>query len=171
MYRKLAIIIALIGIFTIQAFAQDKAPDFTLKDLSGKKVKISDQLANGPVVIDFWAMWCKPCKESLPHLNELYKTFNERGVQVYAVSTDNPKSQSKIKPFIKSGKYEFEVLLDPNNEYRKLFGGTAIPFTVVIAQDGTIAYQHLGYVPGDEKKLTEMVEKLLIEKSVGETSE
>ena len=142
--------------------AAERAPDFTLMDLDGKRVKLSDAIKKGPVLIDFWATWCKPCLQELPHVNELYRKHREQGLQVFAITIDSPKSQSKVKPFIKGQGYEFTVLLDQDSEARKLFGGKDVPLTILIDRKGEVVFRHLGYVPGDEKSLEEKVGKLVI---------
>ncbi|MDP8227854.1 MAG: TlpA disulfide reductase family protein [Candidatus Electryoneaceae bacterium] len=152
------VLIVVLSISTV--YAQDNAPDFTLTDINGQIVQLSERLQQGPVLIDFWATWCKPCKQELPHVNRISEQFADSGLQVWAVSTDNARSQSRIKPFIRSKQYTFDVMLDPNQEVRRLFGGVSIPFTVLIAQSGEIVYQHLGYVAGDEVDLIEAVEAL-----------
>ncbi len=138
----------------------EQAPDFTLLDLDGKRIKLTDALKKGPVLIDFWATWCKPCLQALPHVNDLYKQYRNQGLQTFAITIDSPKSQSKVKPFIKGSGYEFQILLDQDMEVRKLFGGKDVPLTVLIDKNGQVVFRHLGYVPGDEKYLAEKVGSL-----------
>lgn len=151
-------LVLLISILSSSAVAVDKAPDFSLKNMAGKKFVLSDALRDGPVLLDFWATWCKPCLKALPHLDMINQTYADSNLQVYAVSIDNPRSQSKVKPYIKGKKYTFGVLLDPDQEARKLFGGTSVPLTVLIVPSGEVIYKHLGYITGDEKKLVESIE-------------
>jgi len=136
------------------AFAADKAPDFSLKDVDGKTHKLSKLLKEGPILLDFWATWCKPCLEELPMIEKIEQAYRKDGLRVVAVSVDNTKSRSKVKPLIKAEGWDnFLVLLDETMEVRRLFGGTTMPFTALIAPSGEILYSHVGYVPGDEKKL------------------
>ncbi|MFH0765393.1 MAG: TlpA disulfide reductase family protein [Calditrichota bacterium] len=141
--------------------AADKAPDFTLPDMDGNKFKLSEKLKQGPVLLDFWATWCKPCTQELPEIERLYKTYADKGLQVTTISLDNPKSKSKVKPFVKGAGYTFGVLYDTNSETRSLFGGNTIPLTMLISQEGMIVYRHLGYNAGDEKELEQAVRLLL----------
>ncbi len=141
--------------------AENKAPDFTLKNLKNERFTLSDHIGKGPILLDFWAFYCKPCLEALPELDRLHHEYSEQGLQVITVSIDNPKSSKKVRPFVGSRKFGFEVLLNPDKEVRKLFGGINIPFTVLINNDGEIVYNQLGSKPGDEETLEKEVKKLL----------
>ena len=160
MHRFIILLALTAALFTSSGLAADRAPDFALPDVNGDKLRLYDRLKDGPILVDFWATWCKPCIQELPMLDEIFKTYSPQGLQVWAISTDNPRSSSKVKPFTRGEGFQFTVLMDTDLEVRKLFGGTAMPLTVLIAPSGEIAYQHLGYVPGDEKLLTEQVVNL-----------
>jgi len=125
-HSMIILILTVVFLITQTGFAK-QAPDFSLKDLKGKTVKLSDQLENGPVLIDFWATYCKSCLHEMPLLNEILKKYRDRGLQMLAISTDSPKSAAKVRPYINSSDYEFTVLLDSKQEVRRLFGGTATP--------------------------------------------
>ncbi|MDK9700659.1 MAG: TlpA family protein disulfide reductase [bacterium] len=150
-------------------FAQDKAPSVTLKGFDGNAVELSQYWENGPVLIDFWATWCTPCKESLPHFDEIYAKYKDKGLQVLAISVDAPKSMSKVQPFIVGEGFTFTTLLDPNSEGLKAFGAKNIPHTVLVGKGGKILHTKFGYLPGDEEKLEEEVKKALAEIAVPES--
>jgi peroxiredoxin len=141
------------------------APDFELKDLAGKRVKLSTLTASGKVVlIDFWATWCVPCIAALPHLDKLHREFSDKGLVVLSISTDGPQTQAQVRSLVKREKLTMPVLLDPEG---KVFGalnprGTN-PFTLIVDRDGKIAESHEGYNSGDERKYREWVERLLAE--------
>ncbi|MBN1825463.1 MAG: TlpA family protein disulfide reductase [Candidatus Eisenbacteria bacterium] len=137
------------------------APDFKLKNLSGEEVALSQKLAGGPVLIDFWATWCKPCLRALPGTEELHKKYADRGLTVLTVNVDSPRSSAKVRSYVKSKGYSFEVLLDANSEMMRLYHFKSIPQVFLVDADGTIAYSHLGYAPGNERRLAEEIEKLL----------
>ncbi len=161
MQRPLLWILTTILIASSGLYAGQRAPDFTLLSIDGDKFKLSERLEKGPVLIDFWATWCKPCLQAMPHLDRITGLYAERGLQVASISIDNPRSRSKVKPFIRCSGYSFEVLLDGDMEARRLFGGTNIPLTLLISGSGEVVYQRLGYVPGDENTLIQEIEKLL----------
>ncbi|MFQ5601529.1 MAG: TlpA disulfide reductase family protein, partial [Candidatus Krumholzibacteriia bacterium] len=82
-----------------------------LEDVDGRRADLSSYLGTGPVVLDFWATWCKPCLAAFPELNELYEDLEPRGLQVVGINEDGPRNASKIKPFMKSHGYTFPVVL------------------------------------------------------------
>jgi len=153
------IILPLILLTTLTASAGN-APDFTLKDLKGNKVTLSNMLKDGPILIDFWATWCKSCLHELPLIDQIGDRYRAQGLQIVAISTDGPKTAARVRPFVKSTGYDFTVLLDSQQEVRRLFGGTSTPYTVLISQSGEIVYSHLGYVPGDELKIEAKISEL-----------
>ena len=148
--------------------AEGKAPDFALPNIDGREVKLADLLARGPVIIDFWATWCKPCIKGFPALQQIHDKYKEQGLTVIAISVDSPKSQSRVGPFIKSQKYTFEVLLDSEGKVARKYNAVAIPRTVVVNPDGQIVYTSVGYRPSNEEKLDETVRSILPKKVSGE---
>lgn len=137
------------------------APDFALPNLDGKDVKLSQLLTRGPVILDFWATWCKPCIKGFPALQQIHDKYKERGLTVLAVSVDSPKSRSRIAPFIASQKYTFEVLLDTEGKVAQKYNAVAIPRTVVISPEGQIVYTSVGYKPTNEEMLDQAVKAVL----------
>ncbi len=172
------IVVALAGLIALVAAPSEilagrlaiggDAPDFTLKNLAGEKVTLSEALENGPVLLDFWALWCKPCLKALPSTSALHDEFSEKGLTVLAINTDSPRSAAKVKPYIKTKHYSMEVLLDPNQKLQRLYRFNSIPQVYLIAQDGSIAYSQLGYSPALEERLESEVVKLFTTKSAPE---
>ncbi len=159
--RKLILLTASVFILTSTVDLAFSAVDFTLEDMNGKIFILKDHIGQGPILIDFWATWCTPCKNSLPHLQTLMQKYEKQGLTVITISIDSPKSQSKIKPYVLAKKFTFPVLLDPNSEVLKQFKGNSVPFQVIIGKDGNVVETHIGYNPGDEKVLEEKMVKLL----------
>ena len=162
----LILTVALIGMVS----AEQKVPDFSLKSINGENFNLYERLEQGPVLIDFWATWCKPCLQALPEINRFHEIYSDSSLQIITISTDNPRSRSKVKPFVRGAGYRFEVLLDTDMEVRRFFGGTTIPLTVLIDRKGEIKYRHLGYSPGDEKELEKAILELLHPPTPGEPS-
>ena len=149
--------------------AQDRVPNLRLKMLNGKHAKLHDFLKDGPMIIDFWATWCEPCKKQMRYLNLFYTHFKSIGFNVLAVNTDSPKSMSKVKPYIRTKGFDFHVAVDPNSQVYKKLKIQQMPTTIIIDQDGSVVYRHKGYVPGDEvgilKAITDLLDKKGIEYS------
>ncbi|MFH1195946.1 MAG: TlpA disulfide reductase family protein [bacterium] len=142
-----------------------KAPNFQLENLDGDLISLKENLGNGPILLSFWATWCKPCIEELGHIQKIYSSLEKNGLKVFAISTDNEKSVAKVKPFIKSSNYDFTVLLDTDGETARDYFTVAVPFTVILDKNGKIVYTHSGYKKGDELKVEEIIKNLLENKS------
>ncbi len=139
-----------------------KAPGFSLKDLDRKEVVLDSLLGSGPIVIDFWATWCKPCIIALDHMRDIYKEYKEKGLTVVAINEDDPRNVAKVKPMVASHRWDFLVLLDPGKEVKRLYHVAAFPTTFVLDHEGNVMNRHVGYVPGSEKELKKEIEKLLL---------
>ena len=155
-------------------YAEDnKAADFTLPNLKGEDVTLSDLLARGPVIVDFWATWCKPCIQAFPGLQKLLDEYKDRGLTIVAISVDGPKTRSRVEPFIRSKEYGFEVLLDTQGRVARRYNAVAIPRTVLVNPDGEIAFAAVGYRPSNHDLIEEALVPLLPPESAkgGETAE
>jgi cytochrome c biogenesis protein CcmG/thiol:disulfide interchange protein DsbE len=170
-FSKLVLFFLFLFIFPFSVQSQDKktlAPNFVAKDLDGKKVELKEVLANGPVLVSFWATSCKPCIKELSELQKVYKKYREKGFEILAIDGDGPRSISKVKPMVKGLKWEFPVLWDESKDVSRKFHVLGIPHTVLIDTSGEIRYTHTTYRPGDEEVMKKKIEELLDEQ--GETS-
>lgn len=140
-------------------------PAVTLKTMDGKTVR-TDTLSNGgkPFIISFFATWCKPCNRELDAISEEYENWQEEtGVKIFAVSIDEAQNTNKVKPLVTNHGWTFDVLLDPNSDFRQALGIQMIPFTVICDGKGKIVYKHNGYTDGAETELIAKVRELLKE--------
>ena len=164
---RLSLLLIFVVVISSTLLAQDntelsgrKAPNFKLVNLEGKFVELNKETGNGPVLLSFWATWCKPCLEEMVEFNKIYKEYKEKGFKLLAISTDAEKSVAKVKPYIKSKGYGFPVLLDTNNEVARKYYAQQMPYSVLLDKNGNIVYTHLGYMRGDEQKVKSLVAKL-----------
>ena len=147
-------------------FGQDnstisKIPNIDIKLLNGKTTNIYKLLESGPLLMDFWATWCKPCKQVMKHLNEFHNDYKDQGFQVLMINQDTPRSLGKVKAYINSKDYDFLVSTDPNQQIAKKLNGQIMPNLLLIKKDGTIQWRHQGYMPGEEKEIKQKIEELL----------
>jgi len=142
---------------TTFSFSQESRslPNVKVKTLAGDAFNISDlDNNNKPMVISFWATWCKPCKKELNNISEVYEDWQkETGVKLVAVSIDDTRSMSKVAPYINASDWEYEVYLDPNKDLCRLLGVSTVPHTFLLNGKKEIVWQHRGYVEGDEEAL------------------
>lgn len=143
--------------------AAAQIPSVVIKDIEGKAVKTDTLSNNGkPFIIDFFATWCKPCNRELTAIADVYEDWQkETGVKVIAVSIDQAQNINKVKPLVDNHGWPYEVLLDPNGEFKRALGVQMIPFTIIVDGKGNIAYKHNGYTDGAEDELIEKVRELI----------
>ena len=141
--------------------AAKTAPEFTLTNLDGEEVTLSELLEDGPVIVDFWATWCKPCIKAFPELQEIFDKYENCGLTLLAISIDGPRSTSRVGSLIKSKGNTFEVLLDPSQKVARKFHVTSVPRTVLINTDGEVTYAVTGYRPTNHDELDQAVATLL----------
>ena len=159
-------LILIFGLIFSTLLAQDKVPNMRLKMINGKYAKLYDFLKDGPMIIDFWATWCEPCKKQMRYLDLFYNHFKPTGFNILTVNTDSPKSMSKVKPYVRTKGFEFHVAVDPNSQLKKKLKVQQMPTTILIDQDGTIVYRHKGYVPGDEVGILKAITDILDKKEI-----
>ena len=152
-----------LGVFAAGAGAvapASPAPDFTLRQMSGPNLRLQEQRGQ-VVLVNFWATWCGPCREEMPHMNRLYEKYRASGFVLLGVNVDeDPQLAAGIAA--KLGLH-FPVLLDTDKKVSKLYGLDKMPSTVLIDRDGKVKYLHLGYVSGYEDTYEKQIRELLKE--------
>jgi len=152
-------LILLLSFTTFILADSKKIPSIEIKLIDGKKIKIDKILEDGPVLINFWATWCAPCKKEMRYLDKFQKEFKD--FTILAINEDKTRSFSRVKSFIRSNRYKFVVGLDPNGLLFKQLGGSVVPTNILIDTDRTILWQHQGYLPGDEKIMKKEIGKAI----------
>ncbi|MCA0454038.1 MAG: TlpA family protein disulfide reductase [Chloroflexi bacterium] len=134
------------------------APDFTLEDLNGKKLRLSD-FRGQVVLINFWASWCQPCRLETPELVKAYKTYRDRKFMVLGVNLTDEDEMSDIEAFVKEFDMPYPVLLDTEGFVDELYGIPGIPMSIFIDREGKITQVQIGVLTGEqiEKSLDELL--------------
>tara|TARA_B100000902_G_C27290445_1_gene906813 strand:+ start:437 stop:943 length:507 start_codon:yes stop_codon:yes gene_type:complete len=147
-------------ILLLSYFCYPQIPSVDIKTIDGGIINTSEFSNNGkPIIISFWATWCKPCKQELENINEIYEEWQEEtGVKLIAISIDDARNTSKIKPLVNAKGWEYEVYQDSNREFATKMGVNPIPHTFLLDKDKKIIWDHVTYSDGDEY---ELYEKLL----------
>lgn len=167
--HKLLGISTIAAIFLMVAMGHSQAqvtnegiPSSIVRSLKGEDMNTAD-FSNGgkPMIINFWATWCAPCKRELTNIAELYEDWQEEtGVKLIAVSVDDTRSQSRVLPYINGSSWDYEVYIDVNQDFKRAMGVNNVPHTFLVDGSGKIVYQHNNYSPGDEYELYDRILEL-----------
>tara|TARA_B100000700_G_C14992949_1_gene832253 strand:+ start:717 stop:1202 length:486 start_codon:yes stop_codon:yes gene_type:complete len=149
-------IICTLFITTISA---GQIPSVDIKTINGNVFNTADfDNDNNPIIISFWATWCKPCKQELENIHEVYEDWqDETNVKLIAISIDDSRNTSKIKPLVNAKGWEYEVYQDSNREFATKMGVNPIPHTFLLDKNKKVVWEHVTYSDGDEEELYEKV--------------
>lgn len=154
-------ILASISAFSSSASVDPKpAADFTLKSDSGKNIRLSEQRGH-VVMLNFWAHWCGPCRQEMPHLEKLYQRYGKAGFKLLAINVD--KNTEDANRFLKDIETSFPILYDPKGTTSETYNVSAMPTTILIDRNGKTRFVHRGYKPGYEEKYKKEIRSLLRE--------
>jgi cytochrome c biogenesis protein CcmG, thiol:disulfide interchange protein DsbE len=135
-------------------------PNVKVKDLKGKS-KVFNELfsttSDTVTIVSFWATWCAPCVRELEALNEVLPSWQkETKVKLIAISTDDARTLSKVKPFVAGMDWKFNIYTDVNSDLKRALNISNVPFTLLI-KNGKIIYKKDGYLPGSESDLLKKI--------------
>ena len=155
---KKILMIAMMVVAAVALHAQ--LPNVQLKDIDGNTVQTGAISNNGkPIIISFWATHCKPCLRELKAIHEVYPDWqDETGVKMIIVSIDSAQDANKVKPLVDGFGWEYEVLLDPNGDFKRAMNVQNVPHVFVLDGKGKIIYNHAGYVDGGEEDIYEALQ-------------
>jgi len=152
---------ALLILFTYNWAGTQHLPKMKLKDLNNKRQELSQYYKEGPLLLNFWNLACEPCKKEMKELDKLNIRYNDQGFKYVSINIDTPRQMSKVKSYVNSQKFSFTVLSDPRAELFRKMGGKVMPFVIIADSTGKLISRHVGYNPGDEKKLEKEILHLL----------
>ncbi len=166
MWREVAknvVTVAVSLVFSAAVFAVElsgPAPDFTLKSRDGKNVRLSE-LRGQVVMINFWASWCGPCRQEMPHLEAIHKEYVDYGFTLLGVNVD--EKQELAEKLLAQIPVSFPILFDPSSSVSKQYNVDAMPTTILIDRDGNLRHLHRAYRPGFEDIYRNQVKALVLE--------
>tara|TARA_B110000908_G_scaffold16039_1_gene18160 strand:+ start:332 stop:814 length:483 start_codon:yes stop_codon:yes gene_type:complete len=142
------------------AFSQTTIPNITLNTLNGKSVKIQDEISKDKItILSFWASWCVPCINELDAISEVYDEWQEDfNMELIAISTDDARTQKRIRPMVNGKGWPYKILLDKNQELKRALNISTLP-QIIILKDSKIIYIHSGYSPGVEDEFYDIIKE------------
>ena len=157
-FMKKILFLALVMLTALNLHAQ--LPNVRLQDMDGKTIQTGEISNDGnPIIISFWATYCKPCLRELKAIHEVYPDWqDETGVKMIIVSIDQAQDANKVKPLVDGFGWEYEVLLDPNGDFKRAMNVQNVPHVFVLDGKGKIVYNHAGYVDGGEEDIYEALQ-------------
>jgi thiol-disulfide isomerase/thioredoxin len=159
-------------IFISNSFSQEtekkeqkltKIPSVDIKTMEGGTFNTSNFSNDGkPIIISFWATWCKPCIKELTTIAEVYDDWKkETGVKLIAISIDDSRRIASVSPLVNGNGWDFEVYIDTNSDFKRAMNVNLIPHTFIINGNGEIVWQHTSFAEGGELELIELIKKLV----------
>jgi peroxiredoxin len=116
-----------------------RAADFSLQNLAGKRLALKDFRKQGVILVNFWATWCAGCKEEIPLLNEIHRKYQNKGLEIVGISVE--EEREVVASFSRKHQIEYPVVLDSSGDVAKQYGLLAYPSTLIVGGDGTVLYQ------------------------------
>lgn len=153
-------LVALLPLRVVLAEDANAAPDFTLKSRSGENVRLREHVGE-VVLLNFWASWCGPCRQEMPHLDALNSKYKELGFTTMGINVD--ADTALAYQVLNDIPVDFTILFDTDNTVSQLYGVDSMPFTVLVDRDGNVRHVHRGYRPGFEDKYDEQIRSLVKE--------
>jgi len=155
-------LVILTVMFVFNGFSQESLPNVNVKDLKNKTINISREYTEKDkiYVFSFWATWCVPCIRELEAINEKYEDWSEElNMELIAISTDDSRTQKRVRPLVNGKNWPYEILLDENQELKRALSIVNIPYTVVV-KNKKIKHIVNGYSQGAEEELYDMLKTL-----------
>ena len=158
--KSMAVLLAGVILSASAAELSGPAPDFVLSARDGRQVALSE-LEGQVVLLNFWATWCGPCRQEMPHLEALYERYSDLGFTLLGVNVE--EDSSGADKFLAETPVTFPILFDPKSEVSKKYDVIDMPSTVIIDRAGNMRFIHHGYQPGYENEYQAQIRALLRE--------
>lgn len=139
---------------------QGNVTSYRLKTLAGKKISLKDYRGS-PLLINFWATWCAPCRKEFPIIKEIEKKFGKDGLVVLAVNIDDTRTISGVKSFVSAHSLNFTIPLDPNRKLFNNFRGSSLPLTLLIDASGNVIRTYSGFLGVWEEDINRQLSELV----------
>lgn len=137
------------------------APDFRLNTIDAQEITLSG-LKGKVVLLDFWATWCGPCRESIPHFIELYKNYHGKNFELIGMNMDKKSEIEMVRKFVNSTGIPYPIIIT-SEEVIKSYGVNAIPTSILIDKNGKIREKIVGFNKSIARHTTNRIEELLSE--------
>jgi thiol-disulfide isomerase/thioredoxin len=167
----ITIVLALLMMLSLANAQNLTNVDFSVRDINGDDQSFQEYLETvrgsednpkkGVVFISFWALWCKPCKQEMKALVDIYEKYKDKNFHYLAINTDKPKSIAKVKAYVKSQKLPYDFWLDPNSKVFKKLNGQSQPYALMIDENGKLLKKSVGFIAGDEAEVEKSLKKYL----------
>ena len=139
---------------------QGNVPGYKLKTLEGKRISLRDYRGS-PLLINFWATWCVPCRKEFPIIKEIQNKFGKDGLVILAVNVDDTRTISGVKSFVSAHSLDFIIPLDPNRKLFNNFRGSSLPLTLLIDASGNVVRTYSGFLGVWEEELDQQLTELV----------
>ena len=161
-FRFFSLIILMIGMLSFTTDGGRPLPKIDVKTLDGRMINTSTFENDGkPMIISFWATWCKPCIHELTTISDVYEDWqDETGVKLIAISVDNSRTSGGVLPLVNGKDWDYEVYLDENKDFQRAMGVNLVPHTFILNGKGEIVWEHTAFTEGSELEMIEILRKL-----------
>ena len=140
------------------------------RSLDSRDLRLASLRAHGPVIVEFWATWCEPCREALTELEDWRKQYGPRGLSIVAVSVDGPRNISKVRPYVMRLHVHYPVVIDEDQRLQRLYQANQMPTAFLVDREGRVAATRIGYRRGETTFVTRIETLLPADSTAGDSA-
>ena len=141
-------------------------PDEKIRMINGEFSELKNYVGDGPLLLEFWTTWCPNCPKQMGYLSDLADHFKNSGLQVLGVNLNAPKIVNKVKPYIQTKNFSYDIAIDPEFRLGEYFGVKSIPTLIMVNTKGEIINKYVGYSPGQEEDYVRDISKYFDENGI-----